>query len=78
MQNLRLCLDFNEVNDWAHIVASSANIVKYPKTSSSNNKESGNADSTSIDNIDEWLMELSQKSKERHTSSCKQQHKRHR
>ena len=55
-------------------VGSTENFVKYPKTSRSSN----NAD-TSIDNIDEWLKELSQKSKEPHTSSSyKRQHKRHR
>ena len=76
-------------------MAASANIGKYPKTSSNNNsnitKESSgnypitsltntnsNADTTSIDNIDEWLKELSRKSKERRTSSYKRQHKRHR
>ena len=39
--------------------------VNYPITSLTNTNS--NAD-TSIDNIDEWLKELSQKSKEHHTS----------
>lgn len=63
----------NDNNIHRNIVGSTENNVKYPKTSRSSN----NAD-TSIDNIDEWLKELSQKRKEHRTSSYKRQHKRHR